>query len=48
MIERFNRTIRDKINKFQITFKTKKYIDNLELLVNSYNNSIHSSINLTP
>ena len=27
---------------------TRKYVDILELLVNQYNNSIHSSIKLTP
>lgn len=47
-IERFNRTIRDKIHKYQITFKTKKFIDNLQTLVNSYNNTVHSLINMTP
>ena len=27
---------------------TRKYIDVLDLLVNQYNNSIHSSIKMTP
>ncbi len=48
IIERFNRTIRDKINKYMIAYKTNRFIDVLPELVENYNNSIHSSIKITP
>ena len=48
IIERFNRTIRDKISKYQLLHKTKSFIDEINNLVDSYNNTEHSTINLTP
>ncbi|KAL4463806.1 hypothetical protein ABPG74_005743 [Tetrahymena malaccensis] len=48
MIERFNRTIRDRISKYQSFHKQKNFIDNLKEIVNSYNNTEHSQINMTP
>ena len=48
MIERFNRTINDKMFKYFSDNNTRKCVDILDLLVNQYNNSIHSSINMTP
>ena len=48
MIERFCRTIKDKIFKYFSANNTRKYIDVLDLLVEQYNNTIHSSINMTP
>lgn len=47
-VERFNRTIRDKITKYMKTFKTANWIDAIEKLLNNYNNSIHSSIKMAP
>ena len=48
MIERFNRTIKEKMLKYFSANNTRKYVDILDLLVNQYNNSIHSSIKMTP
>ena len=48
MIERFNRTIRDKINKYMMAYDTHQFIDDIKLLVENYNNTLHSSINMTP
>lgn len=47
-IERFNRTIRDKVRKYMKTFKTANWIDVIEKLVLNYNNSVHSSTGMTP
>ena len=46
MIERFNRTIKEKMFKYFSANNTRKYVDILDLLVNQYNNSIHSSIKM--
>ena len=48
VIERFNRTIKEKMFKYLSANNTRKYVDVLDLLVNQYNNSIHSSIKMTP
>ena len=48
VIERFNRTIKEKMFKYFSPNNTRKYLDLLNLLVNQYNNSIHSSIKMTP
>ena len=48
MIERFNRTIKEKMFKYFSANNTRKYVDILDLVVNQYNNSIHSSIKMTP
>ena len=48
MTERFNRTIKEKIFKYFSANNTRKYIDVLDLLVDQYNNMIHSSIKMTP
>ena len=47
-IQRFNRTIKEKIFKYFSANNTRKYIDILDLLVDQYNNTIHSSIKMTP
>jgi hypothetical protein len=47
-IERFNRTIRDKITKHQKANKTLNWVDVLDELVANYNNTVHSSIDLAP
>ena len=46
--ERFNRTIQDKNFKYFTAKSTRKYIDVLETLVDQYNNTVHSSIKMTP
>ena len=47
MIERFNRTIKEKIFKYFSANNTRKYVDVLDLLVKQYNNTIHSAIKMT-
>ena len=48
MIERFNRTIKEKMFKYFSANNTRKYVDVLDLLVDQYNNTIHSPIKMTP
>ena len=38
MIERFNRTIKEKMFKYFSANNTRKYVDILDLLVNQFNN----------
>ena len=42
MIERFNRTIKEQMFKYFSANNTRKYVDVLDLLVDQYNNAIHS------
>lgn len=46
--ERFIRTLRGKILRYLNYRNTKKYVDVLPSLVESYNNTIHSSIGMAP
>lgn len=48
IVERFNRTLKEKIERFLTFNKNKSYIKALPDLVDSYNNSFHSAINCTP
>ena len=48
LFDRFVRTLRERINKYFIKFNTTKYIDILSELVESYNNSYHSTIKMKP
>ena len=48
MIERFNRTIKEKMFKYFSANNTSKYVDVRDLLVDQYNNTIHSSIKMSP
>ena len=48
MIERFNRTIKGLISKYQSMYKSKKWIDALGDLVKNYNNTVHSSTGYAP
>lgn len=47
-VERFNRTMREMIEKYQTSFNTRRYIDDLQNLVGNYNNSYHSRLEKTP
>ena len=47
VIERFNRTIKEKMLKYFSANNTRKWVDVLDLLVDQYNNAIHSSIKMT-
>ena len=40
IIERFNRTLRAKIDKYMSAYKTNNYISVLDKLVKNYNNSV--------
>ena len=46
VLERFNRTIKEKMLKYFIANITRTFVDLLELLVDQYNNAIHSSIKM--
>lgn len=48
VVERFNRTLEEKIFRMLSATKSKKYIDKLQDLVHSYNNSYHRSIKMNP
>ena len=48
VIERFNRTIKEKMFKYFSANDTRKFLDVLHLLVDKYNNTIHSSIKMIP
>ena len=47
-IERFNRTLKQKLSEYMIVNNTTKYINVLKDIVDEYNNSIHSSTKETP
>ena len=47
VIERFNRTIKEKLFKYLSANNTRKCVNVLDLLVDQYNNTIHSSIRMT-
>jgi len=48
IVERINRTLRIKIQRYLLHNLTKKYIHVVKHIVNSYNNSVHSSIKMRP
>ena len=48
VIEIFNRTIKEKMFKHFYANNTRTFVDVLDLLVDQYNNAIHSSIKMTP
>jgi hypothetical protein len=48
VIERFNRTIKEKIYKYFTLKNTERYIDILDTLIQTYNNSYHRSIKTSP
>jgi len=48
VVERFNRTLKEKMWRYFTHAKNKVYIEILPDLVNSYNNSHHRTINTTP
>ena len=47
-VERVNKTLQRKIYQHMTEYRTDRYIDVLQDLVSSYNNSTHSSIGVTP
>jgi len=48
LVERFNRTLKTKMYKYFTANNTKRYIDVLPDLVDGYNNSVHSTIQMAP
>jgi len=48
VVECWNRTVKEKMFKYFTTNSTRKYIDILDEFVNWYNNTVHSSIKMTP
>jgi hypothetical protein len=48
IVERFNRTIKQKVWKYMTHKDTDRYIDILQDMVHSYNNTYHRSIKMTP
>ena len=48
VVERWNRTTKEKMFKYFSANNTKKYIDILDEMVNNYKNTKHSSIKITP
>ena len=48
IVERVNKTLRNLIDEYMISYNTKKYFNVLDKLVNNYNNRIHTTINMKP
>ena len=48
IVERFNRTLKSRMWKYFTARKTNKYLDVLEDLIASYNDTYHSSIKMSP
>ena len=48
VVERWNRTMKEKMFKYFTANSTRKYINVLDELVEQYNNTVHSSIKMTP
>jgi len=48
VVERWNRTTKERMFKYFYANNTRTYIDVLDEMVNSYNNTKHSSIKMTP
>jgi len=48
VVERWNRTMREKMFKYLSANSTRRYIDVLDALTDQYNNTVHSSIRMTP
>ena len=48
VVERFNRTLGEMIQKHLTASNTSRYIDVLQKLIEEYNTRYHSSINMAP
>ena len=48
VIERFIRTLKNKIYKYMISISKNVYIDKLDHIVNKYNNTYHNTIKMKP
>jgi len=48
IIERFNRTLKTRIYKYFTKNNTHRYLDAINSLLTGYNNSVHSTIGMSP
>jgi len=48
VVERFNRTLKQKMFRYFSTHQTRRYLDVLDDLIDSYNNTRHRSIGMAP
>ena len=48
VVERFNRTLKQKMYRYFTAKRTRRYVDVLPDLVHSYNNNHHRSIGMAP
>ena len=48
VVERVIRTLKNLIKRYLAQYNTTKYIDVLPTLVHNYNNTVHSTLNVTP
>jgi len=48
IVERFNRTLRERIGRYMTENSTKRWIDYLPEAIENYNNTYHSSIGMIP
>ena len=48
VVERFNRTLKEKMWKRFTAENTRNWIDMIDRLMNEYNNTVHSTIGMTP
>ncbi len=48
LVERFNKTAKSLISKYQTMYQTKKWIDAIPDLIENYNNTVHSTIGYAP
>lgn len=47
-VERLNRTIKEKLYKHMTANNTRRYVDNLQNIIDNYNNTKHNSIKISP
>ncbi len=48
IVERFNRTLKNRMYKYFTANNTRRYLDILDDLVTGYNNTVHTSIGMKP
>jgi len=48
VIERFNRTLKEKMFKYFTAYNTHKYYDVIDIMMKDYNNTFHNTIKMTP
>eukprot|EP00732_Lithocolla_globosa_P000347 Lithocolla_globosa_v1_NODE_99_length_6376_cov_39.997943.p1 type:complete len:333 gc:universal NODE_99_length_6376_cov_39.997943:3284-2286(-) len=48
VVERFNRTLKERMYKYFETTQSFRYLDELQTLLDNYNNTYHSSIKMKP